>query len=77
MTSIFQFTTGHPALDAWLRGAHGVTRPTSISAPEKDTVTRQTALDGKHASIPARAISRNYWQGHNGRGLNRPDNRRG
>jgi len=61
MTSIFNFTTGHPVLDAWLKtelpfrhtnGAHGVTRPTEFPATE-ETATTQRRNKTQGASTPS------------------------
>jgi len=72
MTSIFNFTTGHPVLDAWLhcaagRGADGAAhrpyhladrqvRPTDFPATEETATTQQRALRRTGASTPPRDI---------------------
>jgi hypothetical protein len=83
--SIFNFTTGHPELDGWLKGRRVISSPT-ISAPANGTPrsqnrqadpTRTAGVENDTTTTPAREISSSYWQGHNGRGLNRSGASRG
>jgi len=66
VTSIFNFTTGHPVLDTWLKaerqlrptnGAHGVTGPTDISGAAAETATTQWRNKTQGASTPAPELS--------------------